>query len=365
LDVPVSDVVEYRKIYDAVIEEMKMIHELTNTLLRTPARIDISRGGKDMETQTSAEGVDAETNTIYISIDGKDVGIQATVEGVVAETNTFSIQGVSSQRRDNETGELAVVHWDGDNQAPSRGVNTGGFNVNNFANSGDQMSQDPGQFSLPTNMPPPMTPVVFNRNALPDTTELPYKVDASLMISDKPVSNTVAIQTQDGLVDIIPRAAQFSDLVSMVEGMNIKTKKQTTQTQDRLQELFKPRTTYIRTHATELPQEPKGTGLTLQELASSAGTQTHGRYFNPTVEMTPGNVRKFASGREGAKETKKDNETNRITQTAQTGETGFMTTQKQLSAHPVGGYAGTQRVYGPRTTSGAQIMSPLRPFFAP
>jgi hypothetical protein len=134
LNVSVTDTAEYRKIYDMVVEELNYFQDLQRRF--DPKSIDIS-------------------------IDGRTVAIRSLEDGVTASENPFSITGVPSVRVDEETGEQTVTVWEGDNQAPVRAMT--------YSNSGQVMTEVPAQFSIPTNLPPPMRPVSFNREALPDT----------------------------------------------------------------------------------------------------------------------------------------------------------------------------------------------------
>ena len=140
---------EYRQLYNIVLEEMNFLHGLNQSRMLAPRRIDIA-------------------------INGKDVGIQASPEGVVATENPISITGVSSVHTDEETGERGITIWSGDNQAPER---RGMTLQPGFLGSGERITFDPMQFSVPTRLPPRMIPVQFNREALPDTTQLPYQVE--------------------------------------------------------------------------------------------------------------------------------------------------------------------------------------------
>jgi len=100
---------------------------------------------------------------ISIAVDGVSVPIIANDFGVRAGANNFSFQGIPSQSVDQETGELSAVEWSGDNQVPVRNFTFLGNN------SGNRITEVPAQFSLPSNLPPPMMPVVYDRLALPDT----------------------------------------------------------------------------------------------------------------------------------------------------------------------------------------------------
>ena len=282
LAIPVTDTAAFRNIFKMVMEELKA---------NPPVLAEVS-----------------------IAIDGRTVPIIADDFGVRAGDNIFSTDGVPSQVVDEETGELAVAYWSGDNQVPERrGMSSSGFRLTAFANSGDRMTEVPGQFSLPTSLPPPMMPVVFNRSALPDTTELPYQVDPSLMVNNNNA----------------PRALPAPEAHN---GLN---------------ELFVPRTTYIRTFATE-PSVPSS--VSLREVATSTGTQTYGDYPSSALEMTPENVRTYSSSKKTGG--------GRLTQTAQTGPEGMIASRAMLQKYPVGGYSGPER--GSRgTDSGVRVMDPL------
>jgi hypothetical protein len=174
LNIPVASP-DYVKVFNMVMEEMKR---------KPPVLAEVS-----------------------IAIDGKTVQIKADDEGVIASANTFSFDGVASQRIDEETGELATVYYEGDNQVATRNYDTGGFSPASFAQSGDTMTEVPGQFSLPTRLPPRISPVVFNRNGLPDTTQLPYEVDSSLMIT--PSNTPTSTQPHDGLQELVAPRQTF------------------------------------------------------------------------------------------------------------------------------------------------------------
>jgi hypothetical protein len=140
LEVPLDDTVAYRKIFDLVMEQIKS---------GPPPLAEVS-----------------------IAVDGRPVEIKATEEGVVASKNPFSLTGVSSVHIDEETGEHGVTVWSGDNQAPSRMVDIGGFKTKQFGGSGERETFNPMQFSVPTSLPPPMKTVAFNREAIPTSNEL-------------------------------------------------------------------------------------------------------------------------------------------------------------------------------------------------
>lgn len=310
LNIPVGTP-DYSKVYDMVIEELKMVHDLTNSFIRAPHRIDIA-------------------------IDTRSVGIEATDEGVVADANPFSFDGIPSQRVDEETGELALVYYNGDNQVPTRSYDTGGF-ANLFRQSGDTMTEVPGQFSLPTRLPPRISPVVFNRNALPDTTELPYEVDPSLMINNSPV--TTSTQTHDGL-----------------------------------QELLIPRPLYIRTMK-ELPS-----GVTLQEIGSKSTrtgvsqTGMSGSYPNAEIAemMIPTPIGKtapkdtirssnVAGGKPAGRPSRSPEERFYAQQGLQTRETNTLTSGEGVYQTGIGRPMGSPNVE--RTSSGAQIINPITNYF--
>jgi hypothetical protein len=137
LNIPPGDSGEYRKIYDMVVEELNYFQDLQRRF--DPKSIDIS-------------------------IDGRSVAIKSLEDGVTASENPFSLTGVPSVSVDQETGEQKVTVWSGDNQAPVRAMT--------YSNSGQRMTEVPGQFSVPSTLPPRMRPVSFNREGLPDTTTL-------------------------------------------------------------------------------------------------------------------------------------------------------------------------------------------------
>jgi len=102
------------------------------------------------------------SNRIDIALNGKTVGIVSELNGVVATENTLNIGGITSMRRNLETGEVGMTIWDDDYQAP----------VKDFtfdAGSGDRITEFPGQFSVPSSLPPRMRPVVYDSLGLPDT----------------------------------------------------------------------------------------------------------------------------------------------------------------------------------------------------
>lgn len=154
LEIDVKDTVSYRNLFNAVIDEMKMIQNITSGLI--------------------------ENGQIAVSIDGKDVLFEATQQGVKASDNPFSLDGIPSRKRDDETGEIGVAVWQGDNQAASRAFVGGGFSGAGLTDSGDIKTEVPGQFSLPTSLPPPMMPVTFNRRAMPDSNQLESRVRMQL-----------------------------------------------------------------------------------------------------------------------------------------------------------------------------------------
>ena len=155
LEIPLGETRRIQSLYDMVIEEMNIIFQVTNDLIRAPKRIDIS-------------------------VDGETVSIEANQNGVTASSNPFSLDAVPNLRRDLETGILDVVHWAGDNQSqmtPNRNFgdfNQGGFNTNNIGGSGEILFNDPARFSLPTNLPRRSNPVVIGRDGIPDNNELDF-----------------------------------------------------------------------------------------------------------------------------------------------------------------------------------------------
>lgn len=227
LDIPVEDTAKFRSIYNTIMEELKA---------KPPVLAEVS-----------------------VAIDGRTVAVRASEAGVVAGDNIFSIDGIPSQQVDEETGELAMTYWVGDNQVPERrGMSMDSRRLISFmGNSGDRITEVPGQFSLPMRLPPQTLPIRFNRSALPDTTELPFQVDPSMMIDDsRPPRALPAPEAHNGL-----------------------------------NELFVPRTTYIRTFATE-STEPST--VVINEIGSTTGTQTYGLY-NPN-ELYSQDVFRFAEG---------------------------------------------------------------------
>jgi hypothetical protein len=115
-----------------------------------------------------------------IAIDGSVVNIIASNSGVIASANPLSITGVSSMVVDQDSGERGIVVWEGDNQAPVRGVNP--------TDAGFRMSEVPAQFSVPTILPPPIVPTTFNRQGLPTTSEIPRSIDLKPPPPPKPLA---------------------------------------------------------------------------------------------------------------------------------------------------------------------------------
>jgi hypothetical protein len=284
---------------------------------------------------------------VSIAIDGVSVPIIADDMGVRSGANIFSTDGVPSQSVDEETGEIAVAYWEGDNQVPERrGMSMEGFRLRAFANSGDRITDVPAQFSLPTRLPPPMMPVVFNKLALPDTNSTPFP----------PIYST----------------EQTEAILDIVREMRIPPP-----TQPTLNLLEKP----LRNPQAKYPTSKRGPNLDIlrgmfpyepDELTREdvenytrrlvdrpltiRGTQTEGYYPPSALEMTKGNVREYTTAKRVAGSSK-------LTQTAQTGESGMMATPAMRNKYPVGGYSRSERE---RLPSGARVMSPIsgiRQFF--
>lgn len=172
LDIPPNDSGAYRAVYDAVVQQMQDIFDTTNSMLRAPRHIDIA-------------------------VDGETVGIEASSQGVVATANPMRITGVASTHVDEESGDRVMTTWAGDNQAPVRAFAFGGLANQGLSDSGDRVSSNPSQFSVPTSLPPQMNPIVFNRQAVPDTNELETQTDitgtypnAQFALQMKPFSPT-------------------------------------------------------------------------------------------------------------------------------------------------------------------------------
>jgi hypothetical protein len=136
IEVPVNDQSRMREIFNMVMEELRV---------NPPVLSEIS-----------------------IAINGRDVPIIANDFGVRAGENIFFTPGVTSTEIDEETGERQMTMWAGDNQVQTESRAFGGFTIGNrFGGSGQRMFSDPGQFSAPTDLPPRIMTVAYNRQALP------------------------------------------------------------------------------------------------------------------------------------------------------------------------------------------------------
>lgn len=133
VDVPVEDTSGMRTIFNLVMEELKK---------NPPTLAEVS-----------------------IAIDDRPVEIIADDFGVRASENPISFQGVPSVRVDLDSGERGIFVWEGDNQAPVRGINP--------TDAGERITEVPAQFSVPTILPPPVRPLRYNREAIPNTSQLP------------------------------------------------------------------------------------------------------------------------------------------------------------------------------------------------
>jgi len=140
MEIPVDDIMGIRSIFNTVMEQLRSDPpELAETIMRP------------------------------IAIDRTVVNIISTNQGVIASANPLSITGIPSVVIDEESGERGITVWEGDNQAPVRGINP--------TDAGFRMTEVPAQFSVPTALPPRITPLVFNRQGLPDTSQLPNVVN--------------------------------------------------------------------------------------------------------------------------------------------------------------------------------------------
>lgn len=133
LDVPVTDSAKIRSIFNSVMDQLKSV-------------------------------VPPQNAQISIAVDDRPIEIIATPSGVRASENPISMTGVSSVSIDEESGERGVQIWEGDNQAPIRGINP--------TDAGFRMTEVPAQFSVPTGLPPNIMDVMYNRQGLPNTNSL-------------------------------------------------------------------------------------------------------------------------------------------------------------------------------------------------
>jgi len=178
LEIPVDDTAAVRSIFMTVMEELRNSPpELYETIQRP------------------------------IAIDGTVVNIISSSQGVIASANPLSITGVSSMVVDQESGERGIVLWEGDYQAPVRGINP--------TDAGERMSEVPAQFSVPSILPPPIAPTTFNRQGLPSTSEIPRSIPLKPPPPPKPLAirwKTEEMNTQTEMSGDYP-SADLADIM--------------------------------------------------------------------------------------------------------------------------------------------------------
>jgi hypothetical protein len=186
MEIPVDDVSAIRSIFNTVMEQLRNDPpELYETIQRP------------------------------IAIDGTVVNIISSSQGVIASANPLSITGVSSMVVDQDSGELGVTVWAGDNQVPVRNIAP--------TDAGFRLTEVPAQFSVPTSLPPPMRPVTFNRQGLPDTTQLPNVIVNSPkpMMLDYYPHNDLNMGSQTDITGEYPNAETVSKMTEPLKEMFI------------------------------------------------------------------------------------------------------------------------------------------------
>lgn len=169
LDIPVDNTVKIKEIFAAVMEQLR-----------------------------NAPPILAE---ISIAVNDRPVEIIADDFGVRASENPISYQGVPSVVIDEISGEMGIQVWEGDNQSIVRGINP--------TDAGYRITEVPAQFSVPTEIPPELRGIRFNRQAIPDTNPL-SRVTTSVQTEGEyppPVKSSPEYLRETSVARFVPSAS--------------------------------------------------------------------------------------------------------------------------------------------------------------